>query len=174
MSYEVEPVRTEGMDLVIISDALPIPITLAEVKAHLSVDFNDQDTYLESLLASAFKEVELFVQKGLKTKTVRQSYKSINGTVELMFSPIQSITTVKDFDNADVSYSTSYDKTKITAYSAKGIVVTFVGGFTTLPADLKFAILDIVAVDFDNSAQDKKKAIMEIKDRIRHYRPFYV
>ena len=70
MTYELELVRTHGMDLVITSDALAIPITLTEVKDHVNVDFADEDNKLTALLGSAFREVELFIEKGLKTKTV--------------------------------------------------------------------------------------------------------
>lgn len=174
MAYTLESVRTYGMDLVVTSDSLAIPISLNDVKAHLSVDFNDEDTYLTNLLASAFREVELFICKGLKTKTIRQSYKTINGTVELMYSPVQSITSVTNFSNVAIDYTTTKDLTKLTAYSDSGIIVTFVGGYTTLPKDIEYAILDIIAVDFDKDIIDKGKAIKEIKDRIRHYRPKYV
>lgn len=162
------------MDLVIVSDSLAIPITLSDVKEHLSIDFDDQDTYLQNLLESSFREVELFINKGLKTKTIRQSYKTINGTVELMFSPVQSITSVTDFNLNALDYTTSYDLTKVNAYSDSGIIITFTGGYTTLPKDIEYAILDIIAVDFDKDITDKGKAIKEIKDRIRHYRPKYV
>lgn len=162
------------MDVTITSDALTIPITLAEVKTHLNVDFADQDTQLTSLLASAFREVELFTQKSLKTKTVRQSYKEINGLVELVYSPIQSITSVTDINNVTLAYTTSVDKTKVNAYSENGIKITFIAGYATLPSDLRTAILDIIAVDFDNKVEDKRIALRSIKDRIRHYRPIYV
>lgn len=174
MTYIPETIRTYGMDLAITSDSLPIPITLTEVKQTLSIDFNDNDDYLTRLLEGAFKEVELFIQKGLKTKTIVQSYKTINGTVELMFSPVQSITSVKNFNNENVTYTTSHNNTKLNAYSDSGIVITFVGGYTTLPTDIKNAIIDIVAIDYDNTVGDKEKAIAEVKHRLRHYRPKYV
>ena len=175
MTYELEPVRTHGMDLVVVSDALSIPITLTEVKEHLNVDFTDQDDKLTALLSSAFREVELFTEKGLKTKTVRLSYTEINGTVALPFDPIQSITTVTDIDGVAITdYTLSGDKTKLSAYSASGIKVTYVCGFATLPQDLKNAVLDIIAIDFDNKVEDKRLALKAVKDRIRHYRPLYV
>lgn len=176
MSYELEPVRTQGMDVTVVSDAVAISslITLVEVKEHLSIDFTDHDQKLTDLLSSAFREVELFTQKSLKTKTVRQSYQEINGTVELVYQPVTSITSVTDKDNVALTYTKSIDNSKVSAYSSNGIKVTFVAGFTTFPADLKLAILDIIAVDFDNTVSDKRLALREIKDRIRHYRPLYV
>lgn len=174
MAYYPETLRTSGMDLQITSDLLPIPITLAEVKEVLNIDFNDKDSYLNALLQGAFHEVELYTQKGLKTKTIVQSYQTINGTIELCFSPVQSITSVKDFSGNDVTYTASYNNTKITAKSDVGIVITFIGGYTALPTDIKYAIIDIIAVDFDNTVADKAKAIAEVKDRLKHYRPAYV
>lgn len=174
MAYELESVRTQGMGLTILSDGLAIPITLAEVKAHLSIDFNDQDAYLTSLLESAFREIELFTQKSLKTKTIKQSYKEINGYIQLAYTPIQSITTVKTLSDIDLGYTTNGDKSKIYAYSQDGIVITYVAGYTTLPADIKNSILDVVAIDFDNKVDDKRLALKGIKERLRHYRPVYV
>jgi len=178
MTYQPELVKTQGMDLVIVSDAVAIPITLAKVKEHLNVDFDDQDDKITDLLASAFREVELYLELGLKTKTVRMSYVQINGTVLMPFSPIQSITSVTDLDGTALvegtDYSFSGDKTKISAYSQNGIKVTYVGGFTSLPADIENAILDIIAVDFDNKVEDKRLALKAIKSRIKHYRPIYV
>ena len=174
MAYELESVRTQGMDLTILSDGLEIPITLTEVKTHLSIDFNDQDVYLTALLASAFREVELFTQKSLKVKSIRQSYKEINGCVQLAYTPIASITSVKDFSGADLTYQKSFDGSKIYAYSQNGIVIVFTAGFTSIPTDLKYAVLDIVQIDFDSKIEDKRLALKGVKERIRHYRPAYV
>lgn len=178
MAFELEVVKTQGMDLVVTSDSLPIPISLSVVKEHLNIDFNDEDDKLTALLASAFREVELFIECGLKTKTVRLSYTQINGTVLLPYAPIQSITSVTDFDGTPLviekDYSLSGEKTKLSAYNGGGIKVTYIAGFTLLPKDIENAILDIIAVDFDNKVEDKRLALKAIKDRIRHYRPVYV
>jgi cystathionine beta-lyase/cystathionine gamma-synthase len=149
MTYELESVRTQGMDLTVVTDSIAVTtiIPLSEVKAHINVDFSDSDAKITELLKSAFREVELFIQKALKTKTVRQSYVEINGTIELAFSPIQSIISVTDSDLvAFTDYTTSFDNTKISAYSASGIVITYTAGFTSLPADIKNEILDIKAI----------------------------
>ena len=178
MGYDLESVKTQGMDLVVTSDSLPIPITLATVKEHLNVDFNDQDDKITALLASAFREVELFTECGLKTKTVRLSYTQINGTVLLPYGPVQSITSVFDLDGKalvlDTDYELSGEKNKLIAYNGAGIKIVYVCGFTSLPKDIENAILDIIAVDFDNKVEDKRLALKAIKDRIRHYRPVYV
>lgn len=177
MSYELESVRTQGMDLTVLTDNVSVTsvISLADVKSHISVDFNDNDAKITELLKTAFREVELFTQKSLKTKTIRQSYTEINGTIELASTPVQSIASVTDSNSVAITnYTTSFDKTKISAYSSTGIVVTYTSGFSNIPSDLKNAILDIVLVDYDNSVTDKRLALKEIKDRIRHYRPKYV
>lgn len=177
MSYELESVRTQGMDLTVVTDSIAVTtiIPLSEAKAHINVDFSDDDAKITELLKSAFREVELFTQKALKTKTIRQSYVEINGTVELAFTPVQSVISVTDSDLVVLTdYTTSFDSTKFSAYSASGIVITYTAGYASLPADLKNAILDIVAVDYDDTVQDKRLALREVKDRIRHYRPMYV
>jgi hypothetical protein len=178
MAYDLEGVKTQGMDLVVTSDSLPIPISLSIVKEHLNVDFNDQDTKITALLASAFREVELFTECGLKTKTVRLSYTQINGTVLLPYAPIQSITTVTDMYGVALVLGTDYElsgeKNKLSAYNAGGIKITYVCGYSSLPKDLENAILDIISIDFDNKVEDKRLALKAVKDRIRHYRPVYV
>jgi hypothetical protein len=177
MSYELESVRTQGMDLTVLTDNIAVTsvISLADVKSHINVDFNDNDTKITELLKTAFREVELFTQKALKTKTIRQSYIEINGTIELAYTPIQSIVSVTDSSLVPITnYTKTFDKSKISAYSESGIVITYNCGYTDLPSDLKNAILDIVLVDYDNSVVDKRLALKQIKDRIRHYRPLYV
>jgi uncharacterized phiE125 gp8 family phage protein len=178
MAYDLESVKTQGMDLVVTSDSLPIPITLSQVKDHLNVDFTDQDDKITALLASAFREVELFTELGLKTKTVRLSYTQINGTIPLPFAPIQSITSVTNMSGTALVLGTDYElsgeKSKLSAYNSDGVKVTYVCGFTSLPRDIENAILDIIAIDFDNKVEDKRLALKSVKDRIRHYRPIYV
>jgi len=177
MAYELESVRTQGMDLTVVTDSIAVTsiIPLSEVKVHLNVDFNDSDAKITELLKSAFREVELFTQKSLKTKTVRQSYVEINGTIELAYTPVQSVISVTDSNLVVLTdYTTSFDLTKFSAYSASGIVITYTAGYSSLPADIKNAILDIVAVDYDDTVADKRLALKEVKDRIRHYRPMYV
>jgi uncharacterized phiE125 gp8 family phage protein len=178
MSYELDSVRTQGMEVVVISDLFPIPITLAKAKNYLNVDFTEHDDRISSLISSAFREIELFTELGLKPKTVRLSYTEINGTVLLPFYPIKSITSVTDLDGLalvnEIDYQLSNEKNKLSCYNSNGIVITYECGYTSLPRDLENAILEIVGVDFDNKSEDKRVALKSIKDRIRHYRPIYV
>lgn len=178
MAYIPEVVRTRGLEIKVVEEISPLSeiVTLDQIKEHLNVELNDDSNNqkLDMLKYSAIHEVETYIQKNLKLKRMIQSYIEVNGTIDLYFGPVSEIETVKDAAGNDLSHTVSELNGKITAYSSGGMVVTFIGGYFPLPNDIQNAVLDIIAVDFDNSVEDKKLAIRAIKERIRHYRPVYV
>ena len=178
MAYIPEVVKTRGLEIKVVEDLYPLMqiVTMDQIKQHLNIELNDDsnNSKLDMLKYSAINEVETYVQKNLKSKRMIQSYIEVNGTIDLYYGPVTEIESVKDSAGNNLSHTVSDLNNKITAYNSGGMVVTFVGGYSPTPYDLQNAVLDIIAVDFDNSVEDKKLAIRAIKERIRHYRPVYV
>jgi hypothetical protein len=178
MAYIPEVVKTRGLEIFTVEEISPLSevVTMDQIKEHLNIELNDDSNNqkLDMLKYSAIHEVETYIQKNLKLKRMIQSYIEINGTIDLYYGPVSEIETVKDSAGNDLSHTVSDLNNKITAYNSGGMVVTFIGGYSPLPYDIQNAVLDIIAVDFDNSVEDKKLAIRAIKERIRHYRPVYV
>lgn len=178
MAYIPEVVKTRGLEIKMVEEITPLAevVTLDQVKTHLNIEIsnNDDNQKLSDLRYSAIHEVETYIQKNLKPKRMIQSYIEVNGTIDLYYGPVTEIESVKDAAGADLSHTVSELNQKISAYSSGGMVVTYIGGYLPLPFDISNAVLDIIAVDYDQAVEDKKLAIRAIKERIRHYRPIYV
>lgn len=178
MAYIPEVVKTRGLEIKMVEEISPLSqvVTMDQIKQHLNIELNDDsnNTKLDMLKYSAVHEVETYIQKNLKLKRMIQSYIEVNGTIDLYYGPVTEIESVKDSAGNNLSHTVSDLNNKITAYNSGGMVVTYIGGYLPLPYDIQNAVLDIIAVDFDNSVEDKKLAIRAIKERIRHYRPVYV
>jgi uncharacterized phiE125 gp8 family phage protein len=85
-------------------------LTVDQLKAHLRVDFDDEDTLLLSIIQAA----ELFVQKHtgrfIMTHTIDQSNDDWQGGyIELLGMPLRSITHIKYIDVDDVEQTLSTD-----------------------------------------------------------------
>jgi uncharacterized phiE125 gp8 family phage protein len=69
------------------------PVTLAQVKTHLKVETNDEDAYLQELIASAVATVEAETGKAMLTQTWRLYLDDWPpcGLVELSVAPVRSV-----------------------------------------------------------------------------------
>ena len=74
------------------------PITTAEAKAHLRVDFADEDTYIDTLIASARKYCEQYTNRVFITQTWRQNEDCFSNPIELKVNPVISLTSLKYYD----------------------------------------------------------------------------
>jgi uncharacterized phiE125 gp8 family phage protein len=69
------------------------PVTLAQAKAHLKIETNDEDAYLQELIASAVAAVEAETGKAMLTQTWRLYLDDwpACGLVELPVAPVRSV-----------------------------------------------------------------------------------
>jgi uncharacterized phiE125 gp8 family phage protein len=159
------PLQTEGMtynniiSIEVSADVATEPVTLAEAKAHLRVDFTqtDNDNDITRLKKVARIQVENQINKGLGSRTLIVGIRNDKGNFKLPFGPVTSITTVKDVDQVALAS---------TAYSIKNgiletifttpVYVTYVTGYSTVPEDYKQMILERLAFLY-NSRGDAKK-----------------
>lgn len=83
------------------------PLTLAETKAHLKVDFTADDTLITALIAAARDYAEMKTGRALLTQTVTQKLPAFPcitnrnpyGAIHLFKSPLQTLKTVKYYDD---------------------------------------------------------------------------
>jgi uncharacterized phiE125 gp8 family phage protein len=83
-----------------------MPVTLAQAKAHLRVDFDDEDSTITALIAAATRAVENRVQRRYCTQTVEwviQNFPMCG--LRLPLAPVASVDSVQ-YTNADGSVST--------------------------------------------------------------------
>lgn len=141
-------------------------VSLTEAKAHLRVDFTNDDTYITTLIDVATQVVEEFTRRKLMDQTLTISHDEFPQYIDLQVGPVSSVTHVKYYDesNALVTLATSeYDvDTKIKPgriYESKdggfpntfdrpnAVVVTFQAGASSasnVPAAIKQALLIII------------------------------
>ena len=159
------PLSTEGMkynniiSIEVTTDVATEPVTLAEAKAHLRVDFTqtDNDNDITRLRKVARLQVENQINKGLGSRTIKVGVRNDKGNFKLPFGPVTSVTNVKDVDQVTL---------ETTAYSIKNgvletkftqpVFVTYVTGYATTPEDYKQMILERLAYLYNNRGDIKK------------------
>ena len=75
------------------------PITLAEAKEHLRVDFDEDDTLITSLIVAAREHLENSIARRLVTQTWEVTYPEFKDELILPETPLQSITSVTYLDS---------------------------------------------------------------------------
>lgn len=76
------------------------PVTLAEVKLHLHVDGNDEDTLINALISGAREQCEHILGRSIMPQTWEKTLDDfpLNDGIELLNPSIISVTSIKYFD----------------------------------------------------------------------------
>lgn len=161
---------------VLVSDAAIEPVTVAEVKNHLRVTDNLEDSLIAALIASARKYVEQITRRALITQTWRLYLDDFpaDDCIELPYPPLASVTSVKYYDANDVLqtlspsvYQTDNRSTPgeielvangawpATAYEkVNSVEIEYIAGYgasaTAVPNPIRLAILHLVSHWFEN------------------------
>lgn len=144
---------TFGPDSFHVQDSTLPAVGLVEVKAHLNITSTGDDGELLSFIHAATAGIEAKVGP-LTRRTVTQTHNG--GTHSVLLSPpVVSVTSVTE--NGTTVPSTGYSVsesgvlTRVNGYSRSvwtdgfnNISVTFVGGRTSIPADLRQAVMVLV------------------------------
>jgi len=94
------------MSLRLVTPPTEMPVTLEQAKAHLRVDFEDEDATITALIAAATRAVENRVQRRYCTQTIEwviQNFPMCG--LRLPLAPVAAVDSVT-FTNADGSVST--------------------------------------------------------------------
>ncbi|RTL42753.1 MAG: hypothetical protein EKK48_12270 [Candidatus Melainabacteria bacterium] len=90
------------------------PLDLAEVKAHLRVDHDDQDLLIQGLITASREFAENYTQRSFITQEITQTHDCFpNGSrpddtriIELEKGPVQAVLAVQYFDEVAGAYAT--------------------------------------------------------------------
>lgn len=151
------------------------PVTLAEAKAHLRVDYNDEDALIGGLIAAAVSHFDGLgvLGRAMITQTWAQSFQYTRAWERLDIGPFQSLLSVEYYDAGNVlqtadlaDFETRLDGDhvivgpKINAawpsiYNRPDAVkVTYVAGYgdtpEDIPASIRHAILLTLAHWYEN------------------------
>jgi uncharacterized phiE125 gp8 family phage protein len=150
------------MTLIQTEPPLAEPVTLADLKAHLRIDTNDEDAVLEGLIRVARAHLEAATGAALSP----QGYRLLlddwprTGVIQLMRTPVQTVDAVRVYDSDGVAQDVALTGMLLdaTARPARlvlkdrpspaqpinGIEIEFTAGFgapTEIPPELTRAIL---------------------------------
>ena len=150
---------TLGLDVQIKTDLATEPVTLLEAKTYLNVDYSSWDTLITTLISSARTKLERYTGCTFATKTLVSTFQQVSDNIDIPYGPIQSITHIKSIDESGtkttLTAGTDYVITGNTYKNvrffgiATPIEIEYVAGYTSLPADLKVAIMKQVGMDFE-------------------------
>ncbi len=163
------------MSTVLLSAPALEPITLSEAKAHLRVDSNAEDTLIQSLIMASRLHIEAALDLALITQTwrLRRDTWPSSRTMILPLRPVQSVTAVKVFDDADASHTLDLASFILDgaanparlvwrgngtmpspSVAANGIEIDFIVGYgdaaSNVPQSIRQALLLLIAHWYEN------------------------
>ena len=166
-----------------------MPVTLAEAKAHLRVDHDDQDDLITAQIKAATAYLDGYagiLGRALVTQTWRQDFAGFADRLPLPVSPVIAIVSVSYFDGGNVQQTLDagvYDLFAdargayvtlrpgqvwpVTFHRADAVSITFTAGYgaaADVPEPIRQAILLIVQRLFDGADTSIDVAI----DRVVH------
>ncbi|MEM7214845.1 MAG: head-tail connector protein [Pseudomonadota bacterium] len=160
------------MPLSVISQPAALPVTLVQLKQHLRIDHDTEDTFLLELASAATQHVESEVGQNLIERTLRQYLDALpaNREIRLQAWPVKHIETVIGYgvdgtpvtvDPGHYSLSRSEDPAMLAFSDAPGVAdfengleIDFVSGFGStgldIPSNIIRAILVLCAHWYEN------------------------
>lgn len=164
------------MGLVLITAPAVEPVTTAELKAHCRIDSSAEDTYLDTLIATARGAAELFTGRAFINQTWELSMDIEPGlpVLRLPFPPLSSVTSFKWYDEDDVETTFAVTNYRVDTSDhqggrialreshtwptnlryTNGIVIRFVAGYgsaaASVPEPLRHAVKLLAAHWYEN------------------------
>lgn len=141
------------------------PVSLTEAKNYCRVTTSADDDLITLMIKQAREAIEKGTGLSLIPKTAVVWFTNWDGKFELPFGPVNSITSLIN-ENGDTIDTADYTLVggkfpKLTRPSYNNLKFTYTCGYTTIPNDLKIAILDQVSYDYENRGLDANSGICE-------------
>ena len=163
------------------------PISLAEAKAQMRVEGNDEDTIIQRLIdaAVAFVDVQGVLGFAMITQTWGQWIGPNPSTVSLLLGPVQSVSAIKYYDTngtlqtatlADFNVFGTPNRITITPKTGKAwpitqtrddaIKIEYVVGYgdtsSSVPQTVRHALMMLVAHWYENRETSAEKSMTEV------------
>jgi uncharacterized phiE125 gp8 family phage protein len=144
------------------------PVTLAEAKSYARVTTNAEDALIEIMISSAREAIEVATGLSLIQKEIVVFFNNVSGNFDIPFGPV-NINTFQLYDmEQDGIEIESPDYNLIGGIHPKldfpryaNLKATYFAGSTSIPKDLKLAILDQISYDYENRGLDGDSGICE-------------
>jgi len=150
-----------------LTDTAPVtePVTLAEAKLYCRVSTSVDDNQISLMIKQAREAIEVGTGLSLIPKNAVVWFTNFNGSFNLPYGPVNSFTSLIDENNNTIDaadYTLVGGKfPMLTRPLWQNLKATYTVGYTTIPNDLKIAILDQVSYDYENRGLDSNTGICE-------------
>lgn len=157
------------IEVEVVTDLETEPVSLTEVKQHLnllfdteeSYEFDDDDTYLTSLITQCRQSLEEYTGLSFAEKTLKAIIRNECGDIEIPAGPVITISSIKDSDGdtiATTDYTVRGNQFKwVESPAACYLELNYTAGYTTIPAPLKRAILEEIAFRYNNRGDQQQE-----------------
>lgn len=160
------------MALVMMAGPATEPISLAEAKAHLRIDADDEDALLASLIVAA----RVFIEKTLARALITQDWSLYvdawprGGTIALPIAPVQEVTAVRVYDPDDGPTDVDAETYSVDTLSEPARLVLSASGVQMLPARLLNAYEVAFTAGYGDEAEDVPEPIRQaLKLLVAHW-----
>lgn len=173
------------------------PVSLVEAKLHLKVDDTVDDTLIDIWRQSARELIEERTNRSLITQTrvLKLEHFPTCDAIVLTNGPVQSVTTVKYFDNDDTEQTMSSSDYWVDTHGnisriviknswpatkcrPSAVTVTYVAGYgataATVPGPLKSAMLLLIGHFFENRQENTIAAAHALPEGVERLISTYV
>ena len=135
-------------------------VSLADVKTFMGITGTDSDDVLNLIISQVDQYVKTYTKRDLESAVIADEEHTTDGQTNLYLvdeAPI-TVAPVITFDG-DAVDSDEYDVfndeglivfKSVPSYATKKLLISYTGGFVTIPLDLQMAVTKIVAGVFNN------------------------
>lgn len=172
-------------------------VSISEAKASARIDHDDEDLYVDSLIASAQSAVEKMTGRALLTQTWRQElgWAFREKDVRLMRTPVQSLISIEYFDGVNAEQTATLGDFRLYGADDRWFVrpqpgaewpelyarpdalrITYVAGYGAaddVPQELKTAVLLLVGHWYTAREAASERSMSSIPYGVRHLTELY-
>lgn len=137
------------------------PVTTTEAKNFCRIDVTDDDTLIGSIITAARQVCENYSGISFITRTITATLQNSCGNIYLPYGPVSTISSYLDRDGNAINDPKVYgEKFKFIQYPTDDYLkVTYSAGYSTIPPNLKTALLNQIQWMYDNRGQESANRI---------------
>lgn len=142
------------LDTEILQDYTGEPVSVSDAKAYMKVNFTDDDSLIESLIANAIRWLENYTGRSFKQRSMKYSVEMTAQEWYRLPEPVISVDAVNYEDETLALNHLTIAGPNIKVNFDGVFDIYFTTGYTTLPDDIRNDILAITAYTYQNRGID--------------------
>lgn len=167
------------IDIKITEGTVTEPVTLDEAKAQCIVDFSADDNYITSLIKQCRQEFENICGISIVEKNI-VLIADWKREQQLPYPPVKAINDIKVKTGNSSNGATEYETPN--TYSTDGglfdlsgcnrLKISYTTGMETVSADLKLALLNLIAWRYENRGDHDKEITEDVMNQILKHKDY--